>query len=933
MLRSTLSLGVFSLALPYLSSATPAHDDLLSVFERRGEPPLSTACSSIVNPEQERAREWIISSRNLQNDQLGSLRSGRTIYHHVLRVKEHLKPCGPTLGNCLLPSKSEAQIYIGQSESIFNARLVHDCLTSVPFNPTVASRFLEYYKDTLQFHSTLAYLKTPPITYQQPPVDLIDGLNRIQIAINNGLLANQYEYEVMLQRLIFSAHDSHLNLNAGVLSAFIFGSPWRIVCVSRDGVELPRVYLEAHVQESLRPGASDASPIATIDGRPVIEFLTDYAANNAIGGLEAHSDWNQLMASAAQDIQGGASIFSGAGTFYTADTTTIKLENGTRLDDHWRAIYLNAGDPSPLRTGGDFYNFFVLGYRPTPDQANNASPTEPTETISPTITASLQATQTSWNNPAYPSHPDVFQTDIGTFGGGFLTGYFLPNSSLAVLSIPSFLEIGGAVHTFSKTIAEFLRKAKAVGKTKVLIDLQQNSGGDALLAHDTFKQFFPWTNPYGGSQMRSHETGSPIGQVLTKYWETLPKESDGYLNLVASEWVPKNRFNPVTGRLFGSWEEYFGPYTAHGDGFSAVEQYDFANVFFTTASTGADEYFKVYGTAGRPANVSQPFEANDIVILTDALCASTCSLFVEMMHHDAGVKTVVVGGRPSYGPMQAVGLTRGARSYAVQLDLDSNIAFTQAKLRDQQDPRSTFLPNRTTSNDVLIVAASINLRNQVRKNESTPLQFLYDAADCRIFNTPRTVFNYTTLWQYAADAIWTTPSLCVRGSTGYSSFNTTGPIEPPASLTPKPPEAPFQQGNSPGTIINGIMNPPIPLPPASPIHADVSRRTDAAFEVACDMNRGCPGTAACVLFSEMCIVNPRGHTVQKNSYRCAAQCTTAAGLGWTGCAGGRICVPRKDSATLANAPIVYGYCWPGQEKLCVAGAPAGQGGYAWKKNR
>jgi len=55
------------------------------------------------------------------------------------------------------------------------------------------------------------------------------------------------------------------------------------------------------------------------------------------------------------------------------------------------------------------------------------------------------------------------------------------------------------------------------------------------------------------------------------------------------------------------------------------------------------------------AEKTQLFPAEDIVILTDGVCSSTCSMFVEVMHNDAGVKTVVVGGRPSYGPMQAVG--------------------------------------------------------------------------------------------------------------------------------------------------------------------------------------------------------------------------------------------------------------------------------------
>lgn len=60
-----------------------------------------------------------------------------------------------------------------------------------------------------------------------------------------------------------------------------------------------------------------------------------------------------------------------------------------------------------------------------------------------------------------------------------------------------------------------------------------------------------------------------------------------------------------------------------------------------------------------------------------------------------------------------------------------------------------------------------------------PLQFVYEAANCRIFYTPQTIFNYTNLWMYAADATWKKPELCVQGSTGYalnsSVTDTNGP--------------------------------------------------------------------------------------------------------------------------------------------------------------
>lgn len=119
----------------------------------------------------------------------------------------------------------------------------------MPFNPAVASRFLQYYNDTLQFQSTVAYLKDPPASYKQQPVDLFGELAKIQQGIDEGLFPNQYAFEATLQNLIYSAHDLHLNLEAGILAAFTFASPYGIVSVSSDGIQVPKVYIIGGVRE------------------------------------------------------------------------------------------------------------------------------------------------------------------------------------------------------------------------------------------------------------------------------------------------------------------------------------------------------------------------------------------------------------------------------------------------------------------------------------------------------------------------------------------------------------------------------------------------------------------------------------------------------------------------------------------------------------
>lgn len=149
------------------------------------------------------------------------------------------------------------------------------------------------------------------------------------------------------------------------------------------------------------------------------------------------------------------------------------------------------------------------------------------------------------------------------------------------------------------------------------------------------------------------------------------------------------------------------------------------------------------------------------------------------MHHEAGVRTVTVGGRPSTGPMQAASGSRGAEMYSSG-DLDADFEVGE----DLNATAGALLPSRME--DIFVLYAGINIRDQIRRGQNIPLQFLYEAANCRIFYTPYTFNNLTKLWKYAADAIWTKPELCVQDSTGYAStgkaLNTTSPHKGAGSI-------------------------------------------------------------------------------------------------------------------------------------------------------
>lgn len=156
------------------------------------------------------------------------------------------------------------------------------------------------------------------------------------------------------------------------------------------------------------------------------------------------------------------------------------------------------------------------------------------------------------------------------------------------------------------------------------------------------------------------------------------------------------------------------------------------------------------------------------------------------MAQQAGVKTVVVGGRPTTGPMQRVSGSRGARIYSSEA-LDYDFSNVNDTLEDHE--AFAKLPQRG-NNDMFINFAGFNIRDQIRQGdkEAIPAQFKYDAAECRLYYSLQNVYNLTRLWTDVARAAWDDPSLCVEDSTGYAVRNTTTQPKAPPMRTVQAPD-------------------------------------------------------------------------------------------------------------------------------------------------
>ncbi|KAF1837498.1 hypothetical protein BDW02DRAFT_565981 [Decorospora gaudefroyi] len=671
---------------------------------------------------------------------------------------------------------------VNEGYQVFLASDAYACLTSVPFNPAVATRFIRYFNETIQFQSTLAYLKNPPEGYQQPAVDVLAELNRIQDGISANTYANQYEFETDVQLLTYAMRDSHVSLNAGILSAFSFASPYEVASVSLDGKEEPRIYITDDIIDYMA-GGKEPSPISTINGTEVNQFLTQYADLNAWGYVERHAEWNALMSHPTLDIQGGLTTLSGGGSFYPGDNLTFTFENNSYIETVWVAIY--TGHPNstgPLATGGDFYNYHVLGL--LPESYDDSLLDIPI--ISDGDDDTESPIMTNWTEASYGAFPDtnISQFDLGVFGGGVVTGYLYEDISTGVLSLPTFDIIPQTTGNYSQAVSDFIADASAAGLNRVIIDLQRNSGGTILLAFTTFKSFFPDLTPFSGSRRRSFPLANVIGTATSEYWAGLNEtDSDLQAELSANEWVIQTRLNAATGRNFSGWPEYQGPVVANGDAFTLTERYDLANQNFDEAAFDQWTPMMYLANATLRDDMQRQWNPDQIVILTDGLCASACALFVEMMTR-AGVRTVVAGGRPNSGPMQAAAGTRGAVTYTADT-LDDAMSYARSIDTYVDENANATIPD-VREPGMYYNYFSVNLRDQVRANETTPLQFKFEAADCRIYYTMANLYNMTRLWHDVSAAAFDDMSLCVQGSTGFSTTNNTSPSPPPAPQAQHP---------------------------------------------------------------------------------------------------------------------------------------------------
>jgi hypothetical protein len=651
---------------------------------------------------------------------------------------------------------SEAmQLIQATKNTEIGGQLAYDCLTSMPFEPDRAKQFITELKKYIEFQSTLEALKQPPETYAGNAIDIIAGLDNI----SKITYSSQYQFDLDITRLLNSANDGHLWVTLCSTSIFRFYRKWiGLASVSKNGQEMPEIYAASDLKD-LGAGSANVSPIKTINDQDAAEYLSHIAAELRYQDPDAR--WNALFVSDAATAATPVVEERWYGYFTNNDdlwpgtsNTRLGFKNGSVIDLPTYAQYLLS---SPQTTGQDMYKSVCIASDPS---GNPAVSTKSRRALPVNAEGSAgSAAPIATAGPA--RYPDPYFRDPYNQ----ISGYNLDDETTVML-IPTF-ESGSSFPAnqdanFALTASKIVEGGLASGRRKIIIDLSRNGGGNIVRGFDLFKLFFPSKFPYSGTRMRRHDATDLLAIAL---------RDSSASEVGTSPWGWRGVVTPAQDRGFESLDAFLSGEVQLGVKLTSI----FANFNYTAKSLDLNS--PIRGFASAPINTTQPYKAEDIVIITDGTCTSTCTTFVNLMTNVGGVRALSFGGRPQAKPMQVMGGVRGAQAFQYT-DVDQLIAIIMGHVVNStqtQNPifsaeqlaraNATF-PLGVKKLPLLVPSGGFNLRNAYQEGaDHLPLQFEFQAADCRLFYTAQNVLKPETAWASAKAAIWGGGN-CVEGSTG-----------------------------------------------------------------------------------------------------------------------------------------------------------------------
>jgi hypothetical protein len=333
-------------------------------------------------------------------------------------------------------------------------------------------------------------------------------------------------------------------------------------------------------------GAENVSPLESINGTDVAEYLESYASLQSLQDRDAQ--YNRVFPAMARSVTNTPTNENGiwyTTTDWTEDSQlSLKYINGTTQTVEKTA------SPSErffsYQNGTELYTVNCLP-RSLPSVSSSSSGAEEASEFT-------GLPDTEWRN-----------------SDNSIAGYFSNLTGLedtGIMFLPTF---SSNPQETAQVATDFLRNATATGKKNILIDVAANPGGYMSIGIDLFRIFFPNAFPYTATRYRAHDAA----KYLTKAYSRDTKLD--LSNIFAHEQMVR----PDQRSSFSSWQDLYGPHEILGSSSSSL----LANFNYTATSTTV---FPINGYGPASLDPSQSlFSAVNIAIVS---ASTSCYLYTCM---------------------------------------------------------------------------------------------------------------------------------------------------------------------------------------------------------------------------------------------------------------------------------------------------------------
>ncbi|KAJ7780121.1 hypothetical protein DFH07DRAFT_1026018 [Mycena maculata] len=550
-----------------------------------------------------------------------------------------------------------------------SAEVAHACELSVPYSKTRSLAIVDSAIKFLPYYSLETWFLHSPNPLIPHAVDVRSLLRGVQQKASTSNFSSDWDFNIAVTDAFNREHDGHTVFLAACTEAFSWNLPFSISTLAEtpyDRTAFPtfvvnydfpnqnRLGLEAHFESigvHVRP--YDGARILSIDGVEAGKYLTDLAAASSIydglvGGFESLNPlYVRLMSRYSADTECGlytqeVGHFSQRSFYPGAESVTVRLQTayGVQvLSVPWAATFIAKGNTTA--------SFFAQTCALSADEAASRRETHRSD-ISARKGVTAPDSQRAVRSAASSTRQDTPKTNYVqpnlTSFGHFITldiYQLAEHPKVGVVYFEQFepstsFNLNTYFRGISETLFTGLTALKKAGVEHVLIDISGNRGG--YINAGAIALWSLWPNDLYPGFPAVYRVNDLIRREAAVAAVTNDADSEYFYG----NYMTQN-YTPLT-----SNEQFMDPPVAQ------------------TVNGVADAYshpfFDNFGNSSKALTsfTAPPFTGKDYILVSNSMCASTCSVFSSYLFQKHGVRSAVFGGTPNVTVSQFDGGVKGS---------------------------------------------------------------------------------------------------------------------------------------------------------------------------------------------------------------------------------------------------------------------------------